>query len=70
MSPTSASSPSALRILVKTPACGAGSSMFTYGLAWGVNHGVLDAKTYAPAAQLAWHGLTTTAVQPDGFLGY
>ena len=26
-----------------------GTSLFTYGFAWGVNNGILDKKTYKPA---------------------
>lgn len=46
-----------------------GTGFFTYGLAWGVNHGYLDAKTYSPAILKAWKGLVS-CVQPDGKLGY
>lgn len=47
-----------------------GTALFTYGLAWGVNNGVLPAWLYTSAVQRAWHGLTTTALQPSGLLGY
>lgn len=47
-----------------------GTSLFTYGLAWGINNGVLPAKVFQPAVERAWHGLTTTALQPSGLLGY
>lgn len=46
-----------------------GTGFFTYGLAWGVNHGYLDAKTYTPAVLKAWKGLVS-CVHPDGKLGY
>ena len=48
----------------------AGTSLLTYGLAWGVNSGVLDAAQYTPVATKAWQALTTKALQPTGFLGY
>jgi len=46
-----------------------GSGFFCYGLAWGINHGMLDAKTYLPAVIKAWQGLNRN-VGPDGKLGY
>src|SRR5712691_1301955 len=33
-----------------------GSAFLTYALAWGVNRGVLDRKTYAPVVKKAWAG--------------
>jgi rhamnogalacturonyl hydrolase YesR len=47
-----------------------GTAFFTYGLLWGINNGVLDKKEYLPTVQKAWQYLTTTALQPDGTLGY
>ena len=46
-----------------------GSGFFTYGLAWGVNHGLLDRATYLPAVRRGWAGLTW-ALQPSGKLGW
>jgi rhamnogalacturonyl hydrolase YesR len=51
-----------------------GSAMFTYGLAWGVNQGLLDRATYEPAVRKAWSALVgcvdadgkLTHVQPAG----
>jgi rhamnogalacturonyl hydrolase YesR len=45
-----------------------GSSFFTYAMAWGVNNGVLDRKTYQPAVARAWKGLLQH-VYEDGRLG-
>jgi len=45
-----------------------GSAFIAYGLAWGVNQGILDRQTYAPAARKAWAGLLTH-VYADGRLG-
>jgi rhamnogalacturonyl hydrolase YesR len=45
-----------------------GSAFITYALAWGVNQGILDRKTYAPAARKAWAGLLAH-VYADGRLG-
>jgi rhamnogalacturonyl hydrolase YesR len=46
-----------------------GSGFFCYGLAWGINHGLLEEKTYLPAVIKAWQGLNRN-VQADGKLGY
>lgn len=42
-----------------------GSDFFCYGLAWGVNNGVLNRQKYSPAVERAWHGLTQN-VSPEG----
>ncbi|MDR3734141.1 MAG: glycoside hydrolase family 88 protein [Acidobacteriaceae bacterium] len=34
-----------------------GSAFFTYSLAWGINEGILDRKTYEPVVQRAWAGM-------------
>lgn len=45
------------------------SGFFTYGLAWGVNHGLLTAPVYKRAARRGWKALCSY-VGPDGRLGY
>jgi rhamnogalacturonyl hydrolase YesR len=45
-----------------------GSAFFTYALAWGVNEGILDSKTYRPVIEKAWKGLLSH-VYADGRLG-
>jgi rhamnogalacturonyl hydrolase YesR len=45
-----------------------GSAFLTYALAWGVNQGILDRKTYTPVVKKAWAGLLTR-VYSDGRLG-
>jgi unsaturated rhamnogalacturonyl hydrolase len=47
-----------------------GTAFFTYGLSWGINHGILDAATYTPVATKAWKAMAATSVQADGSLGY
>lgn len=47
-----------------------GTALFCYGLQWGVNNGVLDAKRYQPVIDKAWNYLATIALQPDGTVGY
>jgi rhamnogalacturonyl hydrolase YesR len=46
-----------------------GSGFFTFGLAWGVNNGLLDKDTFLPAARKGWEGLVW-AQQPDGRIGW
>lgn len=47
-----------------------GTSLFTYGFAYGINNGLLDKKIFMPAVLKAWNGLVKDCVHPDGFLGY
>ena len=47
-----------------------GTAFFTYGMLWGVNHGLLERDRYVPVIERAWNYLTTTALQPDGSVGY
>ena len=44
------------------------SGFFCFGLAWGINQGLLDRKTYLPKVIKAWNALTA-CVHPDGKLG-
>lgn len=46
-----------------------GTAFFTYGLAWGVNNGLLDRATYEPVILKAWQALTE-CVTDEGLLGY
>jgi rhamnogalacturonyl hydrolase YesR len=45
-----------------------GSALMTFGIAWGVNNGVLDKKVYGPVVQKAWAGMLTH-IYADGRLG-
>lgn len=47
-----------------------GSAFFTYGMAWGINHHLLDSASYYPVVEKAWNGLVSIAVHDDGKLGY
>jgi len=42
-----------------------GTGFFCFGLAWGINQGVLDRRAYLPAAEKAWAGLTAS-LSPEG----
>jgi unsaturated rhamnogalacturonyl hydrolase len=46
-----------------------GTGFYCYSILWGLNHGLLDEKTYWPIAKKAWAALTSS-VHPDGMLGY
>jgi unsaturated rhamnogalacturonyl hydrolase len=46
-----------------------GTGFFCFGLAWGVNNGLLDRPTYEPAARKAWAGLVAN-VSPEGKVLY
>ena len=45
-----------------------GTGFYTYAIAWGINHKILDKKTYWPAVAKAWKALLD-AVHADGKLG-
>jgi rhamnogalacturonyl hydrolase YesR len=45
-----------------------GSSFMVYALAWGINHGVLDRKTYLPHVLKGWAALNRQLL-PNGLLG-
>ena len=47
-----------------------GTAFFAYGMAWGINNGLLDSATYYPSVVKAWDALALTAVQANGFLAY
>jgi rhamnogalacturonyl hydrolase YesR len=47
-----------------------GTSLFVYGMAWGINQGILDRETYLPIITKAWNVLCKEAVHDNGFLGY
>jgi len=45
-----------------------GTALITSALAFGIKAGILDAPSYLPAVARAWHGLSTLALQPNGFV--
>ena len=47
-----------------------GTAFFTYGLLWGLNHGMLSADEYLPVVQRAWTYLSQKALQPSGAVGF
>jgi len=46
-----------------------GTGFFTYGLAWGINAGLLERARFEPAVRNGWAALLR-ALGPDGRLGY
>ncbi len=46
-----------------------GTAFFCYGMAWGVNNGLLPRKVYLPVVAKAWAALNQQ-VHPDGKLGF
>ncbi len=47
-----------------------GTALFVYGMAWGINNGILDAKTYRPVLLKAWNAMVKDTVHADGMLGF
>jgi rhamnogalacturonyl hydrolase YesR len=47
-----------------------GTSLFIYGMAWGINNKVIDKKTYLPVILKAWNAMVKECVHPDGKLGF
>lgn len=46
------------------------TASFVYGLAFGINQGLLDRATYLPVVEGAWKFMSTVALQPNGLFGY
>ena len=46
-----------------------GTALFLYGMAWGIQQGLLKENTYRPACDKAWQALAS-CVHSDGFLGW
>lgn len=47
-----------------------GTSLFTYGMAWGINNGYLSKKIYLPVVTNAWNAMEKESVHANGFLGF
>ncbi|MCB0639047.1 MAG: glycoside hydrolase family 88 protein [Lewinella sp.] len=47
-----------------------GTAMFVYGMAWGINHGLLARDTYLPVLAKGWNAIVHEALHDNGFLGY
>lgn len=47
-----------------------GTALFTYGMLYGINHGLLKKSAYDKTVRKAWKYLSTIALQKDGKVGY
>lgn len=47
-----------------------GTSLFLYGISWGLQKGYLKQSVYRPIADKAWNAMLKDAIHNDGFLGY
>lgn len=47
-----------------------GTSLFIYGMAWGINNNIIDRKTYLPAILKAWNAMVKECVHANGKLGF
>lgn len=47
-----------------------GTALFTYGMAWGINNGLISKKDYLPVVTKAWNALMTESLHENGFLGW
>lgn len=47
-----------------------GTSLFIYGMAWGVRKGYLSANKYNPIIFSTWNAMVKDCLHPDGVLGY
>ena len=47
-----------------------GTALFAYGMAWGMNRGLLSKKTFRTPALKAWNALTRDCIHEDGKLGF
>jgi unsaturated rhamnogalacturonyl hydrolase len=47
-----------------------GTALFVYGMAWGINEGLVSKKEYLPVVTKAWNALVNECVHPNGFLGF
>lgn len=47
-----------------------GTALFTYGMAWGINKGILKSGEYLPCVAKAWNGIIKDSLHSNGFLGW
>ncbi len=47
-----------------------GSALFVYGMAWGINQGILNKKQYLPIIVKSWNAFEKDCLHPNGFLGW
>ncbi|MDP4277850.1 MAG: glycoside hydrolase family 88 protein [Bacteroidota bacterium] len=47
-----------------------GTSLFVYGIAWGLNKGLLDRASYLSSVKKGWTAISQDAIHGNGFLGW
>ena len=47
-----------------------GTALFVFGMAYGINAGLLDRETHLPIVLRGWNGMVDVALHPSGRLGY
>jgi len=47
-----------------------GTALFIYGMAWGINNGILKESEYYPVVAKSWNAMVKDCVHKNGFLGY
>ncbi len=47
-----------------------GTALFCYGMAWGINNGILNREKYLPVVIKAWKAISEESLHENGFLGY
>jgi len=47
-----------------------GTGLFTFGMAWCVNNGLIAKNDYLATIAKAWNGIADSAIHANGFLGY
>jgi unsaturated rhamnogalacturonyl hydrolase len=47
-----------------------GTALFVYGMAWGINEGLISKNQYEPVVMKAWNALISESLHPNGFLGF
>lgn len=47
-----------------------GTALFVYGMAWGINQGLISKKDYLPVVTKGWEALVNESLHGNGFLGW
>lgn len=47
-----------------------GTALFLYGMAWGVNNGLLEKEVYMPSITKAWNAISKEAIHDNGYMGF
>ena len=47
-----------------------GTALFVYGMAWGINNGLLEKQKYTPSVSKAWNAMLKDCMHENGMLGF